>query len=288
MANKLKTKTPPAPNPEILNDDKEVDVTVEEVVKDERTKKILGAASLLTAVFIFLSIVSYLFSWQEDQDTVHNTGFKIFSSNAPKVHNMLGTIGAYIAHNLVFNGFGIVSIILSTFFFVLGINLLFAKQVFSLTKNLKYVGLSLIVISTTFAFATTGSQLSWGGAVGNFTNAWLSGILGKFGTAAILLLIYFSFFIWKFNPTFKLPNKKMLLPDVLDKTENIDVTKKSLQDEFEEFEQSKLLIDDDVKPNDSLNLGIIEKDENGMPISGNKLKAEVSPISNIDIVDEEH
>ena len=35
MANRLKKKTPPPPDPEQLTEDKEVDVTVEEVVKDE-------------------------------------------------------------------------------------------------------------------------------------------------------------------------------------------------------------------------------------------------------------
>lgn len=143
MANKLKTKTPPPPPqvPTELKEDKEVDITVQEVVKDERTTKILGAVSLLASVFIFLAIISYLFSWQQDQDIVHQTGFKIFSANAPKVHNILGTIGAFIAHHLVFNGFGIISIIISAFFFVLGVNLLFVKPIFSLTKNLKYVGI---------------------------------------------------------------------------------------------------------------------------------------------------
>ncbi len=287
MANKLKTKTPPAPSPEVLNEDKEVEVTVKEVVKDERTTKILGAVSLLAAVFIFISIVSYLFSWQEDQDIVYNAGFKIFGTSAPKVHNMLGTIGAYVAHNLVFNGFGVVSIILSTFFFALGINFLFDKKVFSLTKNAKNVGIALVVISTTFAFATNGSQLSWGGAVGNFTDTWLTGILGKFGTGAVLILIYFSYFIWRFNPTFKLPSKKILLPDNDENIDDATGNKKSLQDEFDEFQQSKLLIDDDIVHDEEIKLGVIEKDENGMPLSGNKIKGEINPLTNIDIESKE-
>ena len=53
MANKLKTKKPQTLNAEVLNEDKEVDVTVAEVVKDERTKKILGAICLLTTIFLF-------------------------------------------------------------------------------------------------------------------------------------------------------------------------------------------------------------------------------------------
>jgi S-DNA-T family DNA segregation ATPase FtsK/SpoIIIE len=40
MANRLKKKVPPSPSPEELNDDKTEDITVKEVVKDERTIKI--------------------------------------------------------------------------------------------------------------------------------------------------------------------------------------------------------------------------------------------------------
>ena len=37
MANRLKKKAPPPPDPEQLTEDKPVEVTVEQVVKDERT-----------------------------------------------------------------------------------------------------------------------------------------------------------------------------------------------------------------------------------------------------------
>ena len=62
MANSLKKKTPPPPDPEVLNADKETDISVTEVVKDERTGKIAGAISLLTAIFLFIAFTSYLFT----------------------------------------------------------------------------------------------------------------------------------------------------------------------------------------------------------------------------------
>ncbi len=280
MANKLKTKAPPAPNPDILNEDKEVEVTVAEVVKDERTTKILGATCLLLTIFLFVAIVSYLFSWQEDQDIVHNAGIKVFGTDAPKVHNMMGTIGAYIAHNIVFNGFGVASIILCSFFFVLGINLLFGKNIFSLVKNLKYVGASLVLFSTTLAFIATNSQLSWGGAVGDFTSNWLCGILGKFGAGAILCLVYFVYFIWKFNPTFKLPERKKKTT-----VEAIETNEKEAFIEDESINEGRLFIQDDKDAD--IKFGEFELDENGMPISGNKLKGVVNPLTNIEIENDE-
>ena len=80
MANSLKKKTPPPPDPEKLTTDKEAQVTVTEVVKDERTTKIAGAVSLLLTIFLFVSFTSYLFTWQEDQDKIHQFGIKIFAT----------------------------------------------------------------------------------------------------------------------------------------------------------------------------------------------------------------
>jgi len=130
MANKLKKKTPPPPSAEELNPDKEVDVTVTEVVKDERTTKIAGAASLLLALFLFIAFTSYLFTWQEDQDKVHQFGIKIFAVNDVKVNNLLGVLGAFIAHIFIYKGFGIASFLLCSFFFVLGVNLMVGKKYF--------------------------------------------------------------------------------------------------------------------------------------------------------------
>ncbi len=124
------------------------------------------------------------------------------------VQNLFGVLGAYTSHNLIYNGFGLASYLLCSFFFVLGINLLFAKKVFSLSRNLKYVIVGLLVFSVTFTFFTPGSSFSWGGAVGEFLEEWLEKLIGRFGTGAILVLAALSYIIWRFNPVFKLPNWK--------------------------------------------------------------------------------
>ena len=57
MANRIKKKTPPPPNPDQLKPEKEEQVSVKEVVKDERTQKIAGAISLLLAIFLFIALI---------------------------------------------------------------------------------------------------------------------------------------------------------------------------------------------------------------------------------------
>ncbi|MBG9378133.1 DNA translocase FtsK 4TM domain-containing protein [Panacibacter sp. DH6] len=208
MANKLKKKTPPpAPDPAKLKEDKEAKVTVTEVVKDERTTKIAGAVSLLVAIFLFIAFTSYIFTWKEDQDMAR-LGVGIFTADDVKVTNLLGALGAYISHTFIANGFGLASYLFCTFFFVLGVNLLFGKKVYSLARNLRYLILGLLVISVALAFPTKGAEFSWGGATGEMMSDWLVKVTGKVGTTLILALAVLSYVIWRFNPVFKMPQRK--------------------------------------------------------------------------------
>jgi S-DNA-T family DNA segregation ATPase FtsK/SpoIIIE len=212
MANTLKSKSTPKVNSPILNPDKEADVVVSEVVKDERTMKILGAVSLLISLFLFVAFTSYLFTWQEDQDMVQLWRTQLFSLQDVKANNLLGYIGAFVAYQMMFNGFGIAAYLFCTFFFVLGVNLFFTKPIFSLWRNLRYVLLGLLVLSTCFAYLTPNTSFSWGGALGEYSSSWLIKMVGRFGTGAILLIAGFSYIIWRFNPSFNVPNFDFLIP----------------------------------------------------------------------------
>jgi S-DNA-T family DNA segregation ATPase FtsK/SpoIIIE len=212
MANTLKSKSTPKVNSPILNPDKEADVVVSEVVKDERTMKILGAVSLLVSLFLFLAFTSYLFTWQEDQDMVQLWRTQLFSLQDVKANNLLGYIGAFVAYQMMFNGFGLAAYLFCTFFFVLGVNLFFTKPIFSLWRNLRYVLLGLLVLSTCFAYLTPNTAFSWGGALGEYSSSWLTKWVGRFGTGAILFIAGFSYVIWRFNPSFNVPNFDFLIP----------------------------------------------------------------------------
>jgi DNA segregation ATPase FtsK/SpoIIIE, S-DNA-T family len=210
MANRLKKKAPPPPDPEKLTADKQEEVTVKEIVKDERTYKIAGTVSLLFSLFLFIAFSSYCFTWQDDQDKVHQFGIKIFGEDDIRVSNLLGVLGAYVSHFFIYKGFGLASFLFCTFFFVLGVNLLFDKKVFSLARNTRYVLVGLVVISVLLAFLFRSYSFSWGGGVGNMMNDWLVKWLGVVGTGALLLVAGFAYFIWRFNPSFKWPERKLV------------------------------------------------------------------------------
>lgn len=209
MANRIKKKSPPPPNPAKLSPDKQEEVTVKEIVKDERTYKIAGTISLLAALFLFVALTSYAFTWEDDQSQIFKFGgIKIFSAEDVHVNNLLGVLGAYIAHSFIYKGFGVASFLFCSFFFVLGVNLLFGRKVFSLKRNVKYVFTGLIVISVTLAFIFRNSHFSYGGAYGELITDWLIKWVGVVGTGLLLLVAGFSYFVWRFNPTFTLPERK--------------------------------------------------------------------------------
>jgi S-DNA-T family DNA segregation ATPase FtsK/SpoIIIE len=130
----------------------------------------------------------------------------------------MGYIGAFVAYQVMFNGFGLAAYLFCSFFFVLGVNLFFTKPIFSLWRNIRYVILGLLVISTCLAFVTAGAHFSWGGALGEYSSSWLIKWVGSFGTSALLLVAGFSYFIWRFNPIFNVPSFNFLVPKKKDPT----------------------------------------------------------------------
>jgi S-DNA-T family DNA segregation ATPase FtsK/SpoIIIE len=212
MAEKQKKKKSPAKKTEgsdvkPFRAEREESIDLKALARDERTWKIVGSVFLLIAVFLFISFISYLFTWKEDQAIAQQGFSALFDTDEP-VANLLGRLGAVVSHFFIFKTFGIASFLVCTFFFVVGTNLLFRRKVFSIWRNLKYVTVGLLVLSVVLAFLFRSNEFPFGGAVGNMISDKMTGALGIFGTGAVLFLLAFGYFIWQFNPSFNLPQKK--------------------------------------------------------------------------------
>jgi DNA segregation ATPase FtsK/SpoIIIE, S-DNA-T family len=205
MANRLKSKKSQAPVSDKWKPEKDPKVTVKQIVRDERTHKITGAVFLLLAVFLFIAFTSYLFTWKEDQAKVFRGATILWQSPAVKVSNLLGNLGALVSHQFFYKGFGASSYLFCSFFFIVGVNLLFARKIFSIGRNLRYVLAGLVFFSVSLAFIARGNVFSWGGAFGDMISDWLVRFLGSLGTAALLFVAGLAYFIWRFNPVFKMP-----------------------------------------------------------------------------------
>ncbi|WP_300598916.1 DNA translocase FtsK [Niabella sp.] len=186
--------------------EKEEKVQLKELAKDERTWKIAGTTFLLISVFLIISFISYFFTWRQDFTQI-SRGSEILWDPDVKILNLLGKLGALMAHYFIYRLFGIAALLICTFFFVVGVNLLWRRRVFSVWRNLKYVTLGMLVVSAILAFLLPDEEFRWGGGVGNMIAGWLRGSLGTIGAGAVLGLIVIAYFIWQFNPVFSFPKK---------------------------------------------------------------------------------
>lgn len=253
-----KKKAAVAPDPTDLSPDNEQKVSVQEVMQDERTIKITGVFFLLLAAFLLVAFTSYLFTWQQDQDKLFQFGIRIFTMKDIRMDNQLGVVGAFVAHQLIYHGFGLAAYFLCTTLFVIGVNLLFDRKVFSLSSNVKYVVTGLIVFSLALSFFLPQNGFPWGGAAGDWMNQWVTGWLGKVGTGFLLGATCLASVIWWFNPTFRWPSRKVVEPSDLSSNTQEEEWKAPEDDEQPVYQQwenetnplqgAKLTIHDEVKP----------------------------------------
>ncbi len=206
MANRLKSDRKKPDPAQTLTPEKEPVVPFSTVVRDERTRKIIGAGLLLLSFFLFVAFTSYLFTWSRDQDKVRGHGIGILMPNDLDIANLLGSFGAYVSHLFIYEGFGLASYLFCSLFFVLGANLLFGKKLFSVARNIKYLVSGLLVLSVSFAFFFSSAAFRMGGEVGNLISRWLTGFIGSLGTAALIFVALLSYIIWRFNPVFRVPD----------------------------------------------------------------------------------
>ena len=269
MANKLKktSKKNPSDKPKKaatnLKPEKEEKIDLKKLAKDERTWKITGAFFILIAIFLFISFISYFFTWKEDQSQVLN--HSIFDTSV-SAKNLLGTVGAFVSYFFIDKGFGIASFFICSFFFVVGINFLFSKKVFSVWRNLRYVVVGVLVVSVSLAFLFANNDFAFGGSVGTMISNWFITMIGTIGTAALLFVAFLAYIIWQFNPVFKLPRKSHTAEKMEEPGEQQEIIAagKTVNDLYAEAKKGNSLKGD-------AKLFIATDESNGMP-SANDLK----------------
>ncbi len=235
-------------------------VTFKQFIKDERTHKITGSIFVLMSLLLFVSFTSYLSTWDEDQDKLISEGSKLFWGTDTEVANLMGTFGAFIAHLFMYKGFGVASYLFCGFFFVIGVNLLFSKSVFSIVRNLRYLIIGLPLFSITASAFFSKNPFPWGGAVGDLSKDWLFKVIGSFGTFAFIFIAFWAYVIWRFNPSF---NK--LIQAIKNKSADVDMMPEKepmdpVKPKKEKQEEAKLFVESGVEEK-ATELEIVEKEE---------------------------
>ena len=141
----------------------------------------IGSLLILLSITLFLSIISYFFTGENDQSTLVD-----FFERSTKSENWLSKVGAWISHFLVFKGFGVSSIIFSVLLFKSGISVFKNLPKTKLIDNWLWGTLSISWLSIFFGFFINMPNL--GGTIGYELNLFLSDYTGKIGTVLILTL----------------------------------------------------------------------------------------------------
>ncbi len=156
--------------------------------KDDRFKFTVGLIITCFSILLFLSLISYLFTWKVDQSFEWDN---VFSGADVKVKNWSGKTGAYFANLFINRWFGVASF--SIPFLIMLIGLVFLKIKFlPLGKTVRITVISTILISVWFGFlfkdqgGLLGNGL--GGKHGLYVSEWLVSFIGKTGTVFLLLI----------------------------------------------------------------------------------------------------
>ena len=149
-------------------------------MQNEVVRFVAGVIFTILSVFTFVSILSYLFTWAEDQSLLSDDNL---FSNIVTAENLGGKIGFLSANLLVSRWFGLGSFIIPFFFAGVAVYCFRKGRV----RLLRLFALSLmgcIVLSTVFSFIfsfTSAKALfgdGAGGSYGYYINEWLVSMTG--------------------------------------------------------------------------------------------------------------
>lgn len=186
-----------------------VKVTGEDVrgiatLKNEQARKVTGFLLLVLSAVLFISFVSYFFTWQNDQTKIENDA----------VSNAMGLLGAALSRLFVENGFGLAAFALLPVIALTGMYLLFNYRPFSLLRISIHTLLFTVWFSLFlgFIFQKVQSLQILGGTFGYFGVQKLNLSVGGIGTFLLLLAyaVIYSILFLNLNPfrRIKLPQPK--------------------------------------------------------------------------------
>ena len=183
---------------------------------------VCGLVSLAVAVFTLVSLVTFMFTWSDDQSLFMN---KDMYDPAVELENGGGKLGLVWANFLVSRMFGVGAFIVPFFFFAIALHCLKFKKInllrFSLLSLSGCVLVSLVA-SFIFSFAAADDWFGGGagGAYGYFAVSWMKNMIGGFGAGAVVGILFMvwlifvngkiidSFFAWVDKVTAPKPPKQ--------------------------------------------------------------------------------
>ncbi|MBC7412347.1 MAG: DNA translocase FtsK 4TM domain-containing protein [Bacteroidia bacterium] len=180
---------------------KTIITTIKEIFTAPLFVNTLGVVFILGSIYLVIAFVSYIYTWQTDQDKVLMPAADLLINNEITVNNWLGKFGAISAHSLMHNMFGIGSFVLLPLLFAVGVKLIFNFSLFAIRRSLLRFALTTIWLSVVMACMFKNDYFFLGGSIGYQLSNTLNAVLGTIGTYILLGLLglIFAIIIFKFN-----------------------------------------------------------------------------------------
>ena len=211
--------------------------------KDRRLHLTIGFFLLISALFLFVSFLSYLFTGKADQSVVGAVSATGVIQSGKETENWLGLYGAIISHAFIFKWFGLASFLIPPWLFVLGYRVVFRRTLISLFSATMFTLFFTLWVSILLGYMVYNSEgvSEWGflgGGIGYEISVVLEGLVG-WGTLLLLIFSFLVFVVYFFNVTSILSFKGALKEGVEDIEKNLNSAVQGIKK-----------IDDDISPAD--------------------------------------
>ncbi len=169
--------------------------------KDRRFQLTIGLFLIVFAIFLFTAFLSYLFTGKADQSVVLDD-MTVVGNEA---ENWLGLTGAWVSHFFIFLGFGISSLLIPPFLYLVGHKIVFRKAPLPVGTTFTFCMFFTIWVSILMGYLVLNSEgvTEWGylsGDIGYRMAVFLQSLMG-WGTLLLLVFLLFVFIIYFFNVT---------------------------------------------------------------------------------------
>lgn len=181
-----------------------------DILKEQRTRIIMGILLALISLFILFSMIGFFFSGGIDQSLVDGPAREIIANPNVTAANPAGKVGAWISDLLINHWFGVSSFIFCYLLIVCALRLAgarvrhFGRKMFIGMMIILWSSLLLGFITESISnlFDVGTGYLFPGGGHGYFVSMWLNSLVGRIGTILILIFTFIIILFFGFERTF--------------------------------------------------------------------------------------
>jgi DNA segregation ATPase FtsK/SpoIIIE, S-DNA-T family len=243
-------------------------------LKDPRFVLAVGFVLIVSSLYLFIAMFSYLFTGKADQSVVEGMGQSSLIESGIEAENWLGLYGAITSHYFIYRWFGIAAFLIPPIFFLIGFKMAFKRVLFPVLPVAIFSVFAGLWLSLLFGYLTLSVDgvTEWsflGGGLGYNLALVSHGLLG-WGTFLLLVLTLFIFIIFFFNVTainaFQIKDPKPMGNDAILAT---DPPAEYLDEKDKWVDPTKEIIPEPIV--------LVKPPETNVPINEVKLELEKQP-----------